>query len=100
MQNEDYFNTVSNHPIGLSIMNGYNAEIDKSRIVEEKDPNKVKLDKEGYFVIVPKADSNTISVEHYSNTNQLLRIIKEVTARNIYWSIIENGWVTEMSHAA
>lgn len=67
---------------------------------EEKDPNKVKLDKAGYFVIVPKADNNTILVEHYSYTNQLLRIIKGEDARNIYWTILENGWVTEMSHAA
>lgn len=67
---------------------------------EEKDPNKVKLDKAGYFVIVPKADSKVILVEHYSNSNQLLRIIKGGEARNIYWTIIENGWVSEMSHAA
>lgn len=67
---------------------------------EEKDPNEVKLDKAGYFVIVPKTDNNTILVEHYNYTNQLLRIIKGEDARNIYWTIIENGWVTEMSHAA
>lgn len=67
---------------------------------EEKDPDSVKLDKAGYFVIVPKAESNTILVEHYSYTNQLLRIIKGKDSRNIYWTIIENGWVTELSHAA
>lgn len=67
---------------------------------EEKDPNKVKLDKEGYFVIVPKAENNVILVEHYSYNNQLLRIIKGKDARNIYWAIIENRWVSEMSHAA
>lgn len=67
---------------------------------EDKEPNKVKLDKAGYFVIVPKAESNVIFVEHYSNTNQLLRIIKGEDARNIYWTIIENGWICEMSHAA
>lgn len=67
---------------------------------EEKDPHKVKLDKAGYFVILPKADSGTILVEHYSYSNQLLRIIKGENARNIYWSIIENGWVTELSHSA
>lgn len=67
---------------------------------EEKDPYKVKLDRSGYFVIVPKVDINTILVEHYSYTNNLLRIIKGQDARNIYWTIIENGWVTEISHAA
>ncbi len=67
---------------------------------QEKDPNKVKLDKSGYFVIVPKADINTIIVEHYDNINNLLRIIKGENARSIYWTIIENEWVTEISHAA
>ncbi len=66
---------------------------------KEKDVNKVKLDKAGYFVIVPKAN-NTILVEHYNYNNQLIRIIKGENARNIYWTIIENEWVTEMSHAA
>lgn len=66
----------------------------------EKDPNAVKLDPAGYFVILPKAEGNTILVEHYSYGNQLLRIIQGSDARNIYWTIIENGWVTELSHSA
>ncbi|MHB8132444.1 MAG: DUF4346 domain-containing protein, partial [Mobilitalea sp.] len=67
---------------------------------EEKDPFKIKLDKLGYFVIVPKSSDNTIFVEHYSSNNQLLHMIKGENARNIYLTIIENGWVSEMGHAA
>ncbi len=67
---------------------------------KEKDPNKVKLDKAGYFVIVPKADKGIILVEHYNYANQLLRVIQSDNARDLYWTIIENGWVSEMSHAA
>jgi tetrahydromethanopterin S-methyltransferase subunit A len=67
-------------------------------LAEEKDPKAVKLDKAGYFVIVPKG--NSIFVEHYSNDNRRLHIVKGENARNIYWTIIENGWVTELSHAA
>ncbi len=66
----------------------------------EKDPEAVKLDPAGYFVIVPKPEQKQILVEHYSNKNQLLRIIKGENARNIYWMILENQWATEMSHAA
>jgi len=66
----------------------------------EKDPNNVKLDKEGYFVIMPEHESKTILVEHYSNNNQLLHIIQGENARNMYWAIIENNWVSELSHAA
>lgn len=65
-----------------------------------KDPEKVKLDRAGYFVIVPKAELGIILVEHYNYANQLLRVIQGDNARDIYWTIIENNWVGEMSHAA
>lgn len=65
-----------------------------------KDPNQVKLDKEGYFVIVPKAETGHILVEHYSNQNELLHIIQGENARDLYWTILEGGWVSELSHAA
>ncbi len=54
---------------------------------EEKDPNAVKLDKSGYFVIVPKPDINIILVEHYNYTNQLLRII-EVKTQEIFIGLL------------
>ncbi len=66
----------------------------------EKDPYGVKLDRAGYFVILPKAEEKIILVEHYSNTNKLLRIIRGNNARDIYWTILDNSWVTEMSHVA
>ena len=65
-----------------------------------KDPQKVKLDRAGYFVIVPKAELGIILVEQYNYANQLLRVIRGDNARDIYWTIIENNWVGEMSHAA
>ena len=65
-----------------------------------KDPQKVKLDRAGYFVIVPKAELGIILVEQYNYANQLLRVIQGDNARDIYWTIIENNWVGEMSHAA
>ena len=65
-----------------------------------KDPQKVKLDRAGYFVIVPKAELGIILVEQYNYANQLLRVIQGDNARDIYWTIIENNWVSEMSHAA
>lgn len=60
----------------------------------------VKLDKAGYFVIIPLADKRVINVEHYAYDNSLLRIIEGTTARAIYHMLISNGWVTELSHAA
>ncbi len=58
------------------------------------------MDKAGYFVIVPLADRGVINVEHYSYDNSLLRTIEGTNVRAIYHTIITNGWVTELSHAA
>jgi len=58
------------------------------------------LDPAGYFVIVPRADLGIISVEHYAYDNTLLRNIQGANARALYQTIITNGWVSELSHAA
>jgi len=60
----------------------------------------VTLDKAGYFVILPLVDKGLINVEHYAYDNRLLRVIEGPTAREIYLVIINNGWVTELTHAA
>ena len=63
-------------------------------------PEKIKLDKAGYFVIIPEKKEQNILTEHYSYNNKLLRTIKGNNARDIYFTIIENEWVTQLNHAA
>lgn len=60
----------------------------------------VKMDKAGYFVIVPLVEKELINVEHYAYDNTLLRVMEGNTAQALYKTIIANGWVTELSHAA
>ncbi len=60
----------------------------------------VKLDKAGYFVIVPLPEKGIINVEHYAYDNTLVRMIEGTTARELYKTIVANGWVSELSHAA
>jgi tetrahydromethanopterin S-methyltransferase subunit A len=65
------------------------------------EPNQVvKMDKAGYFVIVPLVEKELINVEHYAYDNTLLRVIEGSAAQALYKTIIANGWVTELSHAA
>jgi len=65
------------------------------------EPNQtVKLDKAGYFVIVPRRAKGSITVEHYAYDNTLLRIVEGTTARAICATLLAHGWVTELSHAA
>ena len=69
-------------------------------IIRAKEPSNIIMDKAGYFVILPIPEKNIINVEHYSYDNTLLRVIEGKDARKIYWTIIENKWVTFLSHAA
>ena len=66
----------------------------------EDDNHAVKLDPAGYFVIYPIIERGIIHVEHYGYDNRLLRTLEGSSPRAIYLKIIEEGWVTEMSHAA
>ncbi len=68
-------------------------------VIDAKMSSKVEVDKTGYYVIIPK-QPNLIVVEHYSYDNKLLRIIEGKDAKSIYTTIIEKGWVTQLSHAA
>ncbi len=60
----------------------------------------VRLDKAGYFVILPIPERKVIHVEHYSYDNSLLHVIEGASARTLYLKAIEQKWVSEMSHAA
>lgn len=70
------------------------------RIVATDPSAVVKMDKAGYFVIVPLVGRGVISVEHYAYNHTLLHVIEGTNARALYSTIINNGWVTELSHAA
>lgn len=69
-------------------------------VIRAEPSKRTKLDEAGYFVILPVMDKENLSVEHYSNDNRLLRVIEGKDAVSIYKTIVENGWVTQLSHAA
>ncbi len=68
--------------------------------IQAKEPSRIQMDKAGYFVILPLPEKGIISVGHYSYDDKLLRTIEGKDARSLYWTIIENNWVTQLSHAA
>lgn len=76
-------------------------EIDKVPTVFIDETNTpVKLDKAGYFVIFPIPERKVIHVEHYNYDNLLLHVIEGASARSLYLEIIQQNWISEMSHAA
>lgn len=68
--------------------------------IQAREPMKSKMDKAGYLVVFPSPEKKIIIVEHYAYDNKLLHIIEGKDAYSIYPTIIENGWITELSHAA
>jgi tetrahydromethanopterin S-methyltransferase subunit A len=62
------------------------------------DPKRIRLDKAGYFVIHIEGD--LLLVEHYDYQDRLLRVIEGRDARSIYLTLIRNGWVSTLDHAA
>jgi tetrahydromethanopterin S-methyltransferase subunit A len=75
-------------------------QISEVPIIHAKAPARVEMDKAGYFVILPQSEKQAIVVEHYTYDNVLRHVIEGKDARSIYWTIIEHGWVTQLSHAA
>lgn len=62
------------------------------------DPGRIKLDEAGYFVIHIEGD--VLLVEHYGYDEKLIRVIEGRDARSIYLTLIRNGWVSRLDHAA
>ena len=69
-------------------------------VVEAVPSAKIEMDRAGYFVILPQVEKKIIIVEHYSYDNTLLRVIEGRTAKAIYLTLIQNAWVSQLSHAA
>ncbi|MEM2145425.1 MAG: DUF4346 domain-containing protein [Candidatus Jordarchaeaceae archaeon] len=69
-------------------------------VIQAHEPDRIEMDKAGYFVIIPNPTKKIIVLEHYSYDNKLLRVVEGKDARSIYWTIIKNGWITQLSHAA
>lgn len=63
-------------------------------------PKTLKMDKAGYFVVIPSGRGGVMIVEHYGYDNKLLHVIEGKDAPSIYSAIIDKGWLSELSHAA
>ena len=61
---------------------------------------RVEMDRAGYFVIVPDLKRKLIVVEHYAYDNELQHVIEGSISRDLYRTIIDAGWVSQLSHAA
>ncbi len=75
-------------------------QISTTPVIRARPSKHSEMDKAGYFVIIPQPSRHVIAVEHYSYDDKLQRVIEGEDARSLYWTIIENDWITQLSHAA
>jgi hypothetical protein len=59
-----------------------------------------KMDPEGFFTIKPFPEEGLIRVRHYSPKKELLCEIEGKNAEEIYNTIVREGMVSSLSHAA
>ncbi len=71
----------------------------KNEIIAQN-PQKLRLDKKGYFVIIPDKSENKIFVEYYTNEGELLHTIIGNGASSIYYTIIEKKFISKLDHSA
>lgn len=74
--------------------------IPANKLITAQNPERLILDKKGFFVIIPKKDENKIYVEYYANSGELLQTIEGTEAASIYYTIIEFGFISKLDHAA
>jgi tetrahydromethanopterin S-methyltransferase subunit A len=68
--------------------------------LEARAPKTLHLDKAGFFVILPQAATGLIICEHYENNGRLAHVIEGRQAAVIAATVIEQGLLTQLDHAA
>jgi tetrahydromethanopterin S-methyltransferase subunit A len=63
-------------------------------------PKTLRLDKAGFLVVLPQAATGLIICEHYENSGRLAHVIEGRQAALIAATVIEQGLVTQLDHAA
>lgn len=68
--------------------------------IRARQPQRLTLDKAGYFVVYPDARRQELLVEHYSNQGALDCILEGSSPAYLYCEAIERKLLTRLDHAA
>jgi tetrahydromethanopterin S-methyltransferase subunit A len=68
--------------------------------LQARAPKTLRLDKAGFFVVLPQAGTGLIICEHYENSGRLAHVIEGRQAAVIAATVIQEGLVTQLDHAA
>jgi tetrahydromethanopterin S-methyltransferase subunit A len=68
--------------------------------LQARAPVTLRLDKAGFFIVLPQAATGLIICEHYENSGRLAHVIEGRKAAVIAATAIQEGLVTQLDHAA
>jgi tetrahydromethanopterin S-methyltransferase subunit A len=68
--------------------------------VRAEAPKQLRLDRAGFFIVLPQPQKGLIVCEHYENSGRLAHVIEGRRAALIAATIVERGLVTQLDHAA
>jgi tetrahydromethanopterin S-methyltransferase subunit A len=89
--------SAGNDPNAAFVTRADEAGVDRL-LVPRDVRHEVREDKTGHFTI--RVEEQSIVMEHKNAKNELLRIIEGKTARDLCLTLIRNGWVSKLEHAA
>ncbi len=84
-------------PAGASSRNDKLAAIEH---IPAKAPKQLRLDRAGFFIVLPQPQKRLIVCEHYENNGRLTHVIEGRQAALIAATAVERGFVTQLDHAA
>jgi tetrahydromethanopterin S-methyltransferase subunit A len=68
--------------------------------IPAKAPKQLRLDRAGFFIVLPQPQKRLIVCEHYENSGRLAHVIEGRQAALIAATAVERGFVTQLDHAA
>ena len=68
--------------------------------IRAKPPKQLRLDRAGFFIVLPQPQKDLIICEHYENSGRLTHVIEGRQAAVIASTVVERGLVTQLDHAA
>ena len=68
--------------------------------IPAKAPKQLRLDRAGFFIVLPQPQKGLIVCEHYEDDGRLAHVIEGRQAALIASTVVERGFVTQLDHAA
>jgi tetrahydromethanopterin S-methyltransferase subunit A len=68
--------------------------------IRARAPKQLRLDRAGFFIVIPQPQKGLIVCEHYENSGRLVHVIEGRQAALIAATAVERGLVTQLDHAA